>query len=77
MAELTRWEKYKEKNGTTPLSALNPANYTVSEEIENKRYSICKACPELINITKQCKKCGCFMNMKTKLEASKCPLGKW
>jgi len=27
--------------------------------------------------TKNCKQCGCFMTIKTKYEAAKCPLGKW
>lgn len=73
----TAWEKYKEKNGVTPLDALNPKTKRTSEELSEKRYSICLECPELINLTKQCKQCGCFMNVKTKLESAKCPLGKW
>jgi len=28
-------------------------------------------------LSKQCKKCGCFMAIKTKLQAATCPLGKW
>jgi ribosomal protein L32 len=77
MAELSRWEQYKEKHGSTPLDLLNPANYTVSDELRESRYSTCKSCDEYFAPTHQCKKCGCFMNMKTKLEASKCPIGKW
>jgi hypothetical protein len=38
---------------------------------------MCRACPELIKVTKQCKKCGCVMTAKTRLEAAKCPIGKW
>lgn len=49
----------------------------VSEDISNSRYSICQSCPELIKLTKQCKKCGCFMAVKTKLQLATCPLGKW
>lgn len=71
------WQKYKEKNGVTPLDALNPRTKHVSPEIEEERYQICLSCPELFQPTKQCKKCGCFMGMKTKIEASKCPIGKW
>jgi hypothetical protein len=77
MAELSRWEKYRQKNGSTPLDLLNPANYSVNKETEEHRYSICTSCEEFFKPTHQCKKCGCFMNVKTKLEASKCPLGKW
>jgi hypothetical protein len=38
---------------------------------------MCKACPELIKLTTQCKKCGCFMDAKTELPHAECPLGKW
>jgi len=71
------WERYKEKNGITPLDALNPHTKMVDEEVAEHRLSICKGCPELLQLTKQCKKCGCFMTAKTKYEAAKCPLGKW
>lgn len=73
----SRWEEYKERNGVTPLDLLNPKTKPTQEEISNARYDICLQCPELIKITKQCKKCGCFMNVKTKLESAKCPIGKW
>jgi hypothetical protein len=73
----TRWELYKEKNGVTPLDILNPKTIQAEEHIVNDRYNICLSCPELIKLTNQCKKCGCFMIAKTKLEAAKCPLGKW
>ena len=49
----------------------------VSDKEKNNRLNICLSCPELIKITKQCKKCGCFMELKTKLENAKCPIGKW
>jgi rRNA maturation endonuclease Nob1 len=71
------WQKYKEKNGVTPLDMLNPKTKPTTQEIFEKRYNICLGCPELFQPTKQCKKCGCFMNAKAKLEAAKCPIGKW
>lgn len=73
----TRWEQYKEKNGVTPLDALNPKTKKTTAEISQYRLNICLSCPELINLTKQCKKCGCFMEVKTKLDSAKCPLAKW
>ena len=73
----SRWEEYKEKNGVTPLDMHNPMTKTSSEELSTSRISICQGCPELIKLTSQCKKCGCFMPAKTKLEAAKCPIGKW
>jgi hypothetical protein len=72
-----RWQEYKEKNGVTPLDMLNPKTKKIDEIDAEKRYSLCLECPELINLTKQCKQCGCFMVVKTKVESAKCPLGKW
>lgn len=73
----SRWQQYKEKNGVTPLDLLNPKTRPASKDVANNRYDICLKCPELIHVTKQCKKCGCFMALKTKIEDAKCPLGKW
>ncbi len=73
----SRWEQYKEKNGVTPLDLLNPQTKMAEEIVSNFRYDICLQCPELVSLTKQCKQCGCFMALKTKLESAKCPLGKW
>ena len=73
----SRWEQYKEKNGVTPLDLLNPKTRKIDESHAAGRMAICKECPELIKVVDQCKQCGCFMEFKTKLEAAKCPLGKW
>lgn len=59
-----------------PWDMLDKDNYT-TEDVSSQRLSICKQCPELIKLTTQCKKCGCFMFAKTKLEKATCPLGKW
>lgn len=70
------WEEYKAKNGVTPLDLLYKDKYIEQAEAD-KRLDICKACPELIKLTNQCKKCGCLMNLKTKLKGATCPIGKW
>ncbi len=77
MSEKNKWQEYKEKNGVTPLDLLNPMTKHADEDLATSRMSICRACPELISLTSQCKKCGCIMSIKTKLEAAKCPIGKW
>jgi hypothetical protein len=74
----SRWQQYKENLGETrPWDFLNPNLQTVPIEISNSRLDICKTCPELIKLTTQCKKCGCFMAAKTKLSFAECPIGKW
>lgn len=77
MTEKSKWQQYKEKNGTTVLDLFNPHTKMASDDIKNSRMDICLSCPEFIKLTTQCKKCGCLMNLKTKLEDSKCPIGKW
>jgi hypothetical protein len=76
-SNLTPWQKYKQNLGDTrPWDMLKADNKTTEEKAEF-RYNICKSCPELIKLTSQCKKCGCIMSLKTKLEAATCPVGKW
>jgi hypothetical protein len=74
---MSKWSDYIEKNGSTPLHFLNPRTKYVTNDIENFRLNICNSCPNLIQVTKQCKKCGCFMSLKAKIEASICPIGNW
>ena len=77
-SEKSAWQQWKENLGETrPWDLINPNTQWASEEEANKRYSICKMCPELISLTSQCKKCGCFMAAKTKLAHASCPIGKW
>ncbi len=78
MTEKNAWEKYKENLGETrPWDLINPSTEFVSDSEQKERYSICKVCPEFIDLTTQCKKCGCIMKLKTKLAAATCPINKW
>jgi hypothetical protein len=76
MSYKNAWEEYKQKNNITPINLLNKHNY-INKLESDKRMNICLGCPELIKLTHQCKKCGCFMNLKTKLSEAKCPIEKW
>jgi hypothetical protein len=79
----SRLDKIKEiiennKNSQVkPSDLINPNTEWAEESLASNRYAICNNCPELIKLTKQCKKCGCFMSAKTKLQKATCPLGKW
>lgn len=81
---MSAWKEYKEKlralkgaqGDTRPWHLLSSNNYT-TEEVSTNRFNICKTCEFLTKTTNQCTKCGCFMELKTKLEAATCPLGKW
>jgi hypothetical protein len=71
-------KRYIENLGETrPWHLLNPSVEKTTIENANKRYQICLGCPELIQLTKQCKKCGCLMYAKVSLEKSSCPINKW
>jgi hypothetical protein len=47
------------------------------KEVAERRFRICKLCPYYFKATGNCKKCGCFVDIKTKYKDQKCKLGKW
>jgi hypothetical protein len=59
-----------------PWDLINGSPRT-PEEIAEHRLTICVNCEFYRARTNQCKKCGCFMKLKTKLESARCPIGKW
>jgi len=72
------WQEYKKKLGTTrPWDVVKPNTEYATEDIAQKRWSICEQCPSLLKATNQCKKCGCFMKIKVKLKDAVCPIEKW
>lgn len=78
MSNPSAWERWKNNLGETrPWDLLDPSVERSSDEDASKRFDICRSCPELIKLTNQCKKCGCLMHLKTKLQAAACPIGKW
>jgi hypothetical protein len=60
-----------------PWHLLNPNNYNDEKEMADIRYAICTDCTEFIPLTKQCRSCGCFMNLKVKLKEATCPHNRW
>jgi hypothetical protein len=75
LAKTINWRGQISEN-VKPWDMFNGTPRATTEEAE-RRFNICKSCPELVELTSTCKKCGCFMYMKTKLEPATCPLGKW
>tara|TARA_A100000164_G_C21810735_1_gene725375 strand:+ start:110 stop:316 length:207 start_codon:yes stop_codon:yes gene_type:complete len=55
-------------------SAYNPF---ASEELKKERMDMCRACDQFKPSTQQCNKCGCFMQLKTKMKDAHCPIDKW
>lgn len=60
-----------------PWDLLNPKQPRSSEELSAYRLEICKGCEWFRHNTQTCRKCGCFMKLKTTLENASCPLEKW
>ena len=60
-----------------PWDLLNPNEPRSQEDLVNSRLEICRACEFFRPKTETCRKCGCFMKLKTLLEKAKCPIGKW
>lgn len=87
--EKNAWQKYLEKNEKSglienynnreakPWDLINPKIKKIPESTANKRYEICKRCPEFKKLTGQCSICHCFMSAKVKLPDASCPLHKW
>ena len=60
------------------LRSLAPTTFDLASDVEiEKRISICESCEFYIKSTTNCKKCGCFMKIKTKFKAMSCPIQKW
>jgi len=47
--------------------------YAVSEY----RLGFCRKCEHFEEGPNRCDKCGCFMDFKTLIQSSECPIGKW
>lgn len=41
------------------------------------RLTLCNSCEFFNSDSGRCSKCGCFMKIKAKIQAAKCPIGKW
>jgi ribosomal protein L32 len=60
-----------------PWDLLNPKQPRSGEELSAERLTICRSCEWFRKSNQTCKKCGCFMKLKTTLERAACPIGKW
>lgn len=60
-----------------PWDIFNKNLNNIAPAIAEERINICQSCEFFVKATRQCKKCGCFMDMKTKLLNAECPVGKW
>jgi len=59
------------------LANIEWEKFKLPEEERNVRYDICKSCEWFFTPTSSCRKCGCFMAVKTYMPNQSCPIGKW
>jgi len=75
---MSKWKEWKDSLGDSrPWHLLDHSKLIEDQSIIDARYKTCLSCEHLINLTKQCSKCGCVMTLKTKLANAACPIGKW
>lgn len=43
---------------------------------QTKRIEVCNSCEHLL-VTRQCGRCLCFVDLKTKVDSESCPINKW
>jgi len=48
-----------------------------SMQIRLERAGLCQKCEYYKRSTKQCKQCGCLVNLKVTIANTSCPIGKW
>lgn len=60
-----------------PWDLVNPNIGRVSPEVKAARLDACQNCEFFFKLSRQCRKCGCFMDAKTGLPHAECPVGKW
>jgi hypothetical protein len=59
------------------LKSIMDGEGKISEQEKNKRYLLCESCEFFDSPSKRCKKCGCFLKIKTGMRGQHCPIGKW
>jgi hypothetical protein len=57
------------------LDLFKPSMERSEKDLVEERMAICQTCPFFTG--KRCRKCGCFMALKTTLRQASCPIGKW
>tara|TARA_R110002049_G_scaffold522_1_gene3076 strand:+ start:269 stop:703 length:435 start_codon:yes stop_codon:yes gene_type:complete len=65
-------------NGLLTKEQINNMNtFFATKEVREERLAICNECPLLYKPTMTCRRCMCFMNIKSSISAMSCPEKKW
>jgi len=57
--------------------AIHGKQILVSEEEKINRLNICRECEWFESENERCKKCGCWLAIKTYMKSEHCPINKW
>lgn len=56
---------------------FDPNQPRSNRELIEFRLKICNECEWFKKSLAKCRKCGCFMKLKTTLQEAKCPIERW
>jgi hypothetical protein len=56
---------------------FDPNQPRSDRELIESRLEICNKCEWFHKGLAKCRKCGCFMKLKSTLKQAECPIGKW
>lgn len=62
-------------NLTKDMASSLVGGLKINKDLKEDRMQICETCD--FYKEKRCTQCGCFMELKTLLTTSHCPIGKW
>lgn len=66
------------ENGEVEFTDLfDPRQPRSDKELIESRLAICNTCEWFHKNLQKCRKCGCFMKLKSTLRQASCPIGKW
>jgi hypothetical protein len=56
---------------------FDPSQPRSDRALIESRLEICNSCEWFHKRLAKCRKCGCFMKLKSTLKQASCPIGKW
>lgn len=61
----------------TATDILKTGGKNVTQEQKAERLKICESCDHFLKDSRRCDICKCYLDLKTKFQASECPINKW
>lgn len=65
-------------NASKAATGFVASGFKVADKAEQeRRLAICHACEFYDAVRSRCRKCGCKVSLKARIETSHCPISKW